>query len=328
MPICCRGTKAQPAAPTKTQAAAASPDRGRFRSANSPKSMKLKPCLQCINIRIHASLLYPFASHSARLCRTVEAASSGNLLQNGFKFLTYQNLGLPSRIPQHFVQCCNLGIFGHLCALPTSASRIPHLGTFMQCCPPPSHWLRCHLLPSLSLSLSLACSLSLSPLNTPPSLVSALRAVLSPSPDPIVHLCPQQFVRCCNFVTSPLPASLISALCAMLFPPRFPFSYESTLCNAIVTTLPPALPPQHLCSALSTCSALSPPSLPLSHISTCAVLTPPSFVRCCRHPLTPPLTSALLNPCARPAVLICVVVELKPGQPHDMGFVLGLDFRA
>ena len=180
----------------------------------------------------------------------------------------------------------------------------------------------------LSLSLSLACSLSLSPLNTPPSLVSALRAVLSPSPDPIVHLCPQQFVRCCNFVTSPLPASLISALvqCYSLPASLFP---TKALCAMLSS--PPSLRLSHL----STCAVLSAravryhhPPLPLSHISTCAVLTPPSFVRCCRHPLTPPLTSALLNPCARPAVLICVVVELKPGQPHDMGFVLGLDFRA
>ena len=260
--------------------------------------MNLKPCLQCINIRIHVSLLYPFASHSARPCRTVEAASFGRLLQNGFRFLTYENLGLASCIPQHFVQCCNLSALFAVLSITFSHPSPPHF-----CAVLPSSISLFRLSPlSLSLSLSLACYLSLPSTLAPsrhlhltPLSMSALSSscdavVLSPPPSP--HPSSQHCVY-------PLPASL--------------FFYESTLCNAIpsplpcfppqhlcraVATLPPASPPQHLRSAVTSL----PPSLPSALIVQCyhhppylcsAVPSPPALptpalVQCCRHPLTPP----------------------------------------
>ena len=256
--------------------------------------MNLKPCLQCINIRIHVSLLYPFASHSARPCRTVEAASFGRLLQNGFRFLTYENLGLASCIPQHFVQCCNLSALFAVLSITFSHPSPPHF-----CAVLPSSISLFRLSPlSLSLSLSLACYLSLPSTLAPsrhlhltPLSMSALSSscdavVLSPPPSP--HPSSQHCVY-------PLPASLSStkALCAMLSPPRFPVSHLST-CAGL---LPPFLPLPHL----STCAVLSPASLPLSPqhllfsaittLPTCAVLSPP------RLPFPPQhLCSAVATP--------------------------------
>ena len=259
--ICCRGTHSPPAAPTPMKRRPrASPDRGRFRSANSPQKKPEAMSAVHQHPNPHVPVTCPFASHLARLCRTV--ASSGSLLQNRFRFLTYQ------------VQ--NLALYPVRC-LSTSCRAVNHLLPSLT-----SAHVQCYPLPASLLALVQCC-------HHPPSRSPASALM------PTLPLLPPQHL--CSAFTTTLPPVL---------PPQH-------LCSAF-TTLPPVLPPQHLrlprspTSALVQCfhhppsrSPTSPPSLPLPAQHLCsAVPSPlarpaPALVQCCRHPLTPFSTFAVLS---------------------------------